>query len=619
MLIPKAEFRTIYKEVKKDALRTQGTSVLIFAALNTDAVCACKMLTNALQHDYIKYNVLPVVGYDDMSSAIRDYMDEDTLRSVFLLNCGGGLDLLEHFSESLGEDIDIRERDVKFYVFDSNRPLNLTNVHDDAQIHIFYDDDIEPLDSFPSADEIQTIKAWDEGTLTLSDDEQSDDDDARESPTKRRKTERPKTRAERLQELEEIRDRVLYYYGSGTSYAVASSLLLYDLMEALNKKSNDMLWPAILGLTDQFLHEQIDRERYTELVFSLKSKVASINREEGEENRDEQAPLREEGSQITFQEDFRFMAMRHWSLYESMFYSTYVATHLRIWTEQGVSKLNILLTRMGMPLQQCKEKYNIMSPTVKKKLKDKLMAHASECGLNTDHLLFGTFCRKLPFQTPLAASDAVYAMTALLERPPSQPLGVADAGNGANGANRSGQEVEVDPDDVMRAWMKANFYTALDTLAGQSSIRMLQKGLEFSMEQQRAMIMQVKAILEQKAVTMAKGFRHCRTCGDYAVFGSPLILTRLALFLYDIYKERKSGATPFVVASQVEKSDTYLVVGITGSKFGQVTKNPFGHAFRRAAEKTKARFRHDSFATNVIEISTADYMQFLLSLSHIFR
>ena len=38
---------------------------------------------------------------------------------------------------------------------------------------------------------------------------------------------------------------------------------------------------------------------------------------------------------ITCTEDYRFMLYRHWSLYESMFHSNYVASKLRVWMDDG--------------------------------------------------------------------------------------------------------------------------------------------------------------------------------------------------------------------------------------------------------------------------------------------
>ena len=42
-----------------------------------------------------------------------------------------------------------------------------------------------------------------------------------------------------------------------------------------------------------------------------------------------------EDGKITFEEEYRFMLYRHWSLYESMFHSNYVAARLGIWRTSG--------------------------------------------------------------------------------------------------------------------------------------------------------------------------------------------------------------------------------------------------------------------------------------------
>jgi len=46
-------------------------------------------------------------------------------------------------------------------------------------------------------------------------------------------------------------------------------------------------------------------------------------------------------------EEYRFMMVRHWSLYESMYNSNYVASRLGIWREPGRQRLLALLAKMG--------------------------------------------------------------------------------------------------------------------------------------------------------------------------------------------------------------------------------------------------------------------------------
>ena len=52
-------------------------------------------------------------------------------------------------------------------------------------------------------------------------------------------------------------------------------------------------------------------------------------------------------------EDFRFALMRHWSLYDAMLHSTYVAVRLQTWTDHGRRRLQELLARMGFLLAEC--------------------------------------------------------------------------------------------------------------------------------------------------------------------------------------------------------------------------------------------------------------------------
>lgn len=46
-------------------------------------------------------------------------------------------------------------------------------------------------------------------------------------------------------------------------------------------------------------------------------------------------------------EELRFMLFRHWTLYDAMLHSSYVASKLGIWKERGRKKLTGLLAKMG--------------------------------------------------------------------------------------------------------------------------------------------------------------------------------------------------------------------------------------------------------------------------------
>ncbi len=49
---------------------------------------------------------------------------------------------------------------------------------------------------------------------------------------------------------------------------------------------------------------------------------------------------------------FRCMLMRHWSLYDSMYYSNYISPKLGTWKDYGKKQLQDFLTKLGIPLAE---------------------------------------------------------------------------------------------------------------------------------------------------------------------------------------------------------------------------------------------------------------------------
>lgn len=52
-------------------------------------------------------------------------------------------------------------------------------------------------------------------------------------------------------------------------------------------------------------------------------------------------------STVRATEELRFTLFRHWTLYDAMYHSSYVANKLGIWRERGRKKLTGLLAKMG--------------------------------------------------------------------------------------------------------------------------------------------------------------------------------------------------------------------------------------------------------------------------------
>lgn len=81
---------------------------------------------------------------------------------------------------------------------------------------------------------------------------------------------------ERRERIRRKRAEVAEYYRK-TYYGTSASSLMYALANQLNKDSNEMLWWAIVGMTDQFVHENVDVTRYREYVMMYQEQVRSKN------------------------------------------------------------------------------------------------------------------------------------------------------------------------------------------------------------------------------------------------------------------------------------------------------------------------------------------------------
>ena len=101
----------------------------------------------------------------------------------------------------------------------------------------------------------------------------------------------------------------------------------------------------MIGVTSQMVAEQLTFEKYEEEMEELSTLVSSLN--PPLDAQEERSMSGMEEGRILNVDEFRFMLYRHWSLYQGMYHSTYVATRLAIWKDKGKRRLENLLTTMG--------------------------------------------------------------------------------------------------------------------------------------------------------------------------------------------------------------------------------------------------------------------------------
>ena len=135
-----------------------------------------------------------------------------------------------------------------------------------------------------------------------------------------------------------------YYHGNFFGKSIAYEM--YEMSQQLNRESNEFLWLWIIGLTYQYLHLKITQIQYQEMLSECQREVIRLNGSDIYANNiSANIPTDEFGGEtditlksfnikqgsIFIEEDFRFMLLRHWNLYDAAYYSNYLASKFGIW------------------------------------------------------------------------------------------------------------------------------------------------------------------------------------------------------------------------------------------------------------------------------------------------
>ncbi|KAK5576630.1 hypothetical protein RB653_007774 [Dictyostelium firmibasis] len=623
VLTTDTKFSEIYDIIKSDSV--QGESVLILVARDCDSIAACKIFTEILKSDLIAYNVKAVSGYEDLENVNSTLLENEEIKSIIMINCGGNIDITNVFTN-------LNDQQVA-YIIDSHRPYSLNNITNESSVLIIDDgtyieqDELQQLsdDSEEEDDGMDDDDDDDEDGENLkvgNDDEDDDDgdeneekqqeednkdensdneDNVNEKKSKKNKKNKKDKKSKRKHRKKKKSNEKL----EKTYYGKSAAVSMYSLSTFLNKQNlDDLLWYAVLGLTDQFIHEKITIDSYEQQYKLFKELIlnnyptdedgADIYREGNDiDDYDENGDLKEysssilqHGDKIIPSDDFRFMLYRHWNLYESLYNSRYIACKLRVWKAKGRFQLESLFAMMGIPLDQVKQKFNSMNVHYKKQLKQLLATNGPKFGLV--NLYFNSFLKKYSNNSEISASDTVYAVTALMESDNLE-------------SDQSDQDI----------W-EQNFWEAYDSISNKN-IDLLRTGLKQSIQLQKEITRQVTSMIEKRSVILSGPFRYAfiTESSDLKYFIHPLALTKLGLFMMDAFISMGKAKRPFLIGALNEIKNSYLIVGISGSHSTDIQSNTFGEYFRKSAEYTDASFKYQSFDTSIVEVSKTDLHKFV--------
>ncbi|KZV71906.1 CDC45-like protein [Peniophora sp. CONT] len=680
---------------------TAAASVVLLCAPDVDALCAARMLAELLRHDDVTHRIIPVAGLAHLATIRDELMNNPSMHTLIMLNMGAVLPLA---SEGLFGGCP----NLTVHVLDSTRPIELANMfggvggnvgdddddedgqraEGDTRVLVWADGGADKIDELrsawetvqwagedydPSDEEDDLLDEEEDEEEEEEEEDREDDEDGMGSPTRKRRARGSPNRARKRRrpdkeraglptrdEMDMHRARLDKYERAGYSYGQSTAGTVYILATMLERVDNDFLWLAIIGLTHQYATSRISRTAYDSIRSLLADEVARLNAAPPSGDPHALAARGPDDYGLRAVDELRFALWRHWTLYDSMLHSSYVAGKLGVWKEAGRKRLTGLLAKMGFSVLQTQQLYAHMDTDLKKALREKLDDIAPEYGLLD--LVYPSFVRCHGYATPpLSAADAVDGLSALLDAATGVRIEVEVDGarhggewfgggkvwraNGrwnvndeeggktdGNTENHDGENGAADDEEnegKENSEFTKNFWNAFDAL---SDIERLHAALGLAKAIHRATTRQASALMDRNEIRAARThhFVPLRQGPDLPLFAHPGLLARLGLWLTDALRDRMAGrggsngglgrrkrkGMPLLLACWREGKGTWMVVGLCASlEFGEVEKNDFGLRFADAKAASHARTRLGAFDTNVVEVNEQDFDRFVSELA----
>uniref|UniRef100_K4AL66 CDC45-like protein n=1 Tax=Setaria italica TaxID=4555 RepID=K4AL66_SETIT len=445
-----------YARLRAAAAAAGSSSPLLIlpSAADADSLCAVRALLSA---DSVRFSVFPVASAAAAARTLLASFSASAPLCLVVVNWGAHRDLRAVLPET-----------ATAFVVDSHRLVHLHNLcARNGRVVVLFTADDERAADLPYDFDL-TALADDPLRAASGSDSDSEDSDADEDVRgggRRKSAGSPTTSTPT----------------ASAFHGKPSGRLIYVRSRPRAAPQHQRAPPARLrvALTDQFVHDSITSERYQAAVMELEQHVngsgnldpsgagAVVTLKDGTKVR---AP---EASRIAYEDELRLMLLREWGLFDSMLCSSYVATKLKTWTDNGLKKLKLLLARMGFPLADCKKSFQYMSMEVKRKMRDEFERLLPEYGLT--EFDYRSFLRVHGYRSKVSAADVVYGVTALLESLNAE----------SNGSKESSA--------AKQFWAA---YSALSL----SNVDQLQKGMQSAIEIQRAILRQRSSAITKTGV-----------------------------------------------------------------------------------------------------------------------
>ncbi|PIN26184.1 CDC45 (cell division cycle 45)-like protein [Handroanthus impetiginosus] len=591
-MVREQSIESFYSRLRESALASASSvPLLIFPSTSdVDSLCALKIIGHVLESDSIRYACYPVSSFKEIHKYAGPNLSSssDEPVTILLINWGCHRDLRR--------DLEIGPS-AHVFVVDSHRPIHLHNLNDqndrvvvlytrddEQQADLAYDFDVSALSNASDLNSDDEI----EDDLDSEDENESDSDDGGRGGSRKR---RRVSGEDETNPMKLFRKLKREYYYMGTFHGKPSGCLMYELSHSLRRNKNELLWLACVALTDQFVHERLTDERYQAGVMELEQHINSSGNLDAVTSvtlKDGTKVTVPDSSRISYEDEPRLMLLQEWNLFDSMLCSSYIATKLKTWSDNGLKKMQLLLARMGFAREECKQKFQYMSVEIKHRMKDMFEQYLPEFGL-TD-FYYRSFLLLQGYSSKVSAADVVYGVTALLE-----------------------SSVESDGSSVSK-----QFGIAYDALS-LNKLEKLEMGMRQAIKVQRAVLRQGSiAITKKGSIRSGSKFRWVKLddSADTKFLCYPQALTKFGYFLMDALREKGARMKPLICICYTQEQKNVLIVGVCGKpRLGAVQGNAFGIAFRSAAVETGAEYFHELFESSWIVLEAVAVNSFMITLT----
>lgn len=413
-----------------------------------------------------------------------------------------------------------------------------------------------------------------------SDDEDESEDDEEETGESKRieRLERKMLKERERRKWQMEYNQIMFEYLQYSYYGRSSALMVFELSWKLSKDSLDMLWWAIVGITEQLILGKIENAAYVEECTYIQSHISRLLNKKSDNM--------QSFIKIIYEKDLHLALYRHWNVQESIKYSLYSACKLKLWTFLGEKKLHELLVEMGLPLAQARQNFSSMDLILKKEFFSMIEKLSEKYDLSD--IVYSSFTLQYGYKNRYSGADYVYSMLAILESIKNEKT----------------------PENC--------FLEAMDSLS-RTNKTTLDQGIESAKQLLTAIFKQVQNSLELHQIHSAGPFLYYILNEENPFFSFPYGLLMLARFVLNghvaVSRNRRASELPLIVSCPIDMDrGLSLMIGIPPVQDG-MSKNFFGKAFEHAAAKSNTILSQDFFDTSIIQIRQNDQTRFLDALT----